>query len=105
MRKIEVYQAEKDAGLTEKILAAKATLTVQAKVTDKHTSSADQAALVNKILQYLRKSQKEEIESVEDLIGKDQPDLALIVAILVSTGWNGNDDIFTPAELWKARGT
>ena len=105
MRKIEVYQAEKDAGLTEKILAAKATLTVQAKVTDKHTSSADQATLVNKILQYLRKSQKEEIESVEDLIGKNQPDLALIVSILVSTGWNNNDDIFIPTELWKARGT
>lgn len=105
MRKIEVYQAEKDAGLTEKILAAKATLTVQAKATDKHVSSADQAALVNRILQYLNKSQKEEIESVEDLIGNDQPDLALIVSILVSTGWNGNDDIFTPAELWKARST
>ncbi len=55
MRKIEVYQAEKDAGLTEKILAAKATLTVRAKTTDKHISSADQAALVTKILQYLNK--------------------------------------------------
>lgn len=105
MRKIKVYKSEEEAGLTEQILAAKATLTVQAKVTDKHVSSADQASLVNKILQYLRKSQKEEIESVEDLIGKDQPDLALIVSILVSTGWNGNDDIFTPAELWKARAT
>jgi len=105
LRKIKVYQAEKEAGLTEQILAAKATLTVQAKVADKHVSSADQAALVSKILQYLNKSQKEEIESVEDLIGKNQPDLALIVSILVSTGWNGNDDIFTPAELWKARTT
>ena len=105
MRKIKVYKAEKEAGLTEQILAAKATLTVQAKIADKHASSADQAALVSRILQYLNKSQREEIESVEDLIGKDQPDLALIVSILVSTGWNGNDDIFTPAELWKARTT
>lgn len=105
MRKIKVYKAEKEAGLTKQILAAKATLTVQAKIADKHAPSADQAELMSKILQYLNKSQTEEIESVKDLIGKDQPDLALIVSILVSTGWNGNDDIFTPAELWKARTT
>ena len=43
------------------------------------------------------------IQTVEELLGKAQPDLALVVAILVSTGWNLNDDIFTPAELWKAR--
>lgn len=105
LRKIKVYKSEKDAGLTEQILAAKATLTVQAKIADKHVSSVDQATLVSKILKFLNKSQVEEIESVEDLIGKDQPDLALIVSILVSTGWNGNDDIFTPVELWRARAT
>lgn len=43
------------------------------------------------------------IQSVEELLGQEQPDLALVVAILVSTGWNDNDDIFTPTELWKAR--
>jgi hypothetical protein len=36
-------------------------------------------------------------------LGQEHPDLALIVAILVSTGWNGNDDVFTPEEVWKAR--
>lgn len=45
------------------------------------------------------------VQSVEELIGQEQPDLALIVAILVSTGWNLNDDIFTPDEVWKARST
>lgn len=43
------------------------------------------------------------VQTVEELIGQEQPDLALVVAILVSTGWNLNDDIFTPEEVWKAR--
>jgi len=45
------------------------------------------------------------IQTVEELLGQEQPDLALVVAILVSTGWNLNDDIFTPEEVWKARQT
>jgi hypothetical protein len=43
------------------------------------------------------------VQTVEELLGKEQPDLALVVAILVSTGWNLNDDVFTPAEVWRAR--
>lgn len=43
------------------------------------------------------------VQTVEELTGQKQPDLALVVAILVSTGWNLNDDIFLPEELWKAR--
>jgi len=35
----------------------------------------------------------------------DQPDLAYIETILASTGWNLNDDIFVPSEMWKARYT
>ncbi len=45
------------------------------------------------------------VNSVEDLIGHDQPDLAVVVSILVSTGWNLNDDIFIPSEVWAARNT
>lgn len=45
------------------------------------------------------------IQTVEELIGQEQPDLALVVAILVSTGWNLNDDIFLPDEVWRARKT
>lgn len=43
------------------------------------------------------------VQTVEELLGNKQPDLALVVAILVSTGWNLNDDVFTPEEVWKAR--
>jgi hypothetical protein len=44
-------------------------------------------------------------KTVEELLGKEHPDLALIVSVLVSTGWNRNDDIFTPEEVWRARFT
>ena len=35
----------------------------------------------------------------------DQIDLFYLNAVLVSTGWNKNDDVFAPQELWKARHT
>ena len=36
---------------------------------------------------------------------KDQFDLYYMKSILVSTGWNKNDDVFDPKELWDARNT
>jgi len=33
------------------------------------------------------------------------PDLYLTKAVLVTTNWNKNDDVFGPAEVWKARRT
>ena len=36
---------------------------------------------------------------------KDQIDLYYLRSILVSTGWNKNDDVFHPQELWNARST
>lgn len=35
----------------------------------------------------------------------DQKDLHYVNAILVSNGWNKNDDVFDKAELWSARAT
>ena len=35
----------------------------------------------------------------------DQIDLYYIKSVLVSTGWNKNDDVFDPKELWNARNT
>jgi len=34
-----------------------------------------------------------------------QIDLYYLKSVLVSTGWNKNDDVFAPAETWKARAT
>lgn len=36
---------------------------------------------------------------------QDQIDLFYLRSILVSTGWNRNDDVFDPQELWSARKT
>ena len=36
---------------------------------------------------------------------KEQIDLYYLQSILVSTGWNKNDDVFDPKELWEARNT
>ena len=36
---------------------------------------------------------------------KDQIDLFYLKSVLVSTGWNKNDDVFDPRELWAARNT
>lgn len=36
---------------------------------------------------------------------KNQMDLYYLKSILVSTGWNKNDDVFDPKELWDARNT
>jgi hypothetical protein len=34
-----------------------------------------------------------------------QPDLFYLKTLLVSTGWNKNDDVFAPEEVWSARKT
>ena len=49
-------------------------------------------------------------QNLENLLNKikaeanpDQIDLFYIKSILVSTGWNKNDDVFSPTETWAAR--
>lgn len=46
-----------------------------------------------------------DFNSLKDLIGIEQPDLALLVSVLVSTGWNLNDDVFLSEELITAKDT
>ena len=36
---------------------------------------------------------------------KDQMDLYYLESVLVSTGWNKNDDVFSSSETWEARNT
>ncbi len=94
---MRIYQAEKEAGINIHLNGvgnSSVLVTAQAKVgdIDKYSDGAFAANLTESTVQ-----------TVEELLGRDQPDLALIVSILVSTGWNLNDDIFTPGEVWKAR--
>lgn len=96
---MRIYQAEKDAGIDfqmNKAGSSTAFITSKVRVGNIKTyfngmSIAELAAAT------------ETVQTVEELLGQKQPDLALVVAILVSTGWNRNDDIFTPEEVWKAK--
>lgn len=98
---MRVYQAEKNAGIDFQINKAGSSyayVTAQVRVCDieKYFDGMPIADIVKAT---------STVNTVEELLGQDQPDLALVVAILVSTGWNLNDDVFTPDEVWRARNT
>lgn len=104
LQKINVYQSEVEAGLSD--IIQKSCARLSAPVSIRSTEGSDQTDLVNKIIDFIRNGKDQaSIKNLEDLIGHDQPDLALVVSILVSAGWNLNDDIFMPSELWAARNT
>jgi len=96
---VRVYQSEKDAGVDFQLneagsLSAFVTAKVQIRDIKEYFDGMSVADLMEAT---------QTVQSVEELLGQEQPDLALVVAILVSTGWNKNDDIFTPDEVWKAK--
>lgn len=96
---MRIYKAEKEAGIDsqmEKDGSSTIFVTARVQICDisKHFDGMSVADLMKAT---------NTVQTVEELLGDDQPDLALVVAILVSTGWNLNDDIFTPEEVWKAR--
>lgn len=93
---MKVFSQEKNDGLSD--LLNKSCANIECKFTTIKNSNSF-ADLLKEL------SIANEIKSIKDLIGQDQPDLAFIVSILVSAGWNLNDDIFVPSELWKARYT
>jgi hypothetical protein len=91
---VRIYEAEKKAGIDFQMnKAGSSTAFVAAKV-----KICDIEKYCNMSVADFVKTTST-IQTVEELLGQEQPDLALVVAILVSTGWNLNDDIFTPAEV------
>lgn len=92
---MKVYPSEQKDGLSD--LLAKSCANIECKFSIQKR---------NNFIELLKElSMATDIKSVKDLVGQDQPDLAFIISILVSAGWNLNDDIFVPSELWKARYT
>ena len=108
---MQIYKQEKRDGLSSKISDPNnsvATILVPVKEKQEKTvvvkPSYDQiVSLLAKKLSNSHSKSDAEIDTLTDLIGHDQPDLTLVVSILVSTGWNLNDDIFIPSEVWAAR--
>lgn len=95
---MRIYQHEKNDGIDfqmNKAGSSSAFVTAQVQV-------RDIAEYCNMTVAELMESTST-VSTVEELLGQEHPDLALVVAILVSTGWNRNDDIFTPEEVWRAK--
>lgn len=95
---IKVYEAEKKAGLSEQIQKCVSSVSAAFQVLGNDDDTSKFAALV----QDLRLAEASKDQSKEMI---DQPDLAYIRSILVSTGWNLNDDVFLPSETAKAKDT
>ena len=91
---MKIYQSEIDSGLEEQI---KANASI---------------AYSSPVSFYI--PNKEQKESIQNLVvaqesavaeNKDQYDLYYLNSILVSTGWNKNDDVFDMEETWAAKDT
>jgi hypothetical protein len=95
---MKIYQHEINDGLAE-ALASNNTVACCA-VAESYKPSEE---AVDKLKEILASSQDgDELAIAEN---QDQFDLYYIKSILVSTGWNKNDDVFAPTELWEARNT
>ncbi len=91
---MKIYQQEILDGLSEQIKA-------QASV-----AYCAPAVLVNNVdTDNLWNVSRQNIEKIKASSNPNQIDLYYIKSILVSTGWNKNDDVFDPAQTWAAKNT
>ena len=94
--KLPIYKAEIDDGLRDVLsdnsIACYATI------------QTSESTLPISELEDLAKLELEKL-GIAVAENKDQFDLFYLNTILVSTGWNKNDDVFDPTELWEARNT
>lgn len=93
---MRIYNKEKEDGLEHKLSSPVTHIEAKVKIPQSLTKEKS----LDDLMKYLSSAN---IGSIKELIGVDQPDLALLVAILVSTGWNLNDDVFLAKELWDAK--
>lgn len=82
---MQIFEQEILDGLSEKI---------QASASISYASIAEPCAISDS-----------KIKHIKSLAAFNDSDLYYVQSILVSSSWNKNDDIFNPAEVWKARNT
>ena len=87
---MKIYQQEINDGIAEVIKS-------QASVVYASQASVNLKPEENDVIKKLMAS--------EGKSNPDQFDLYYLEAVLVSTGWNKNDDVFTPEATWAARST
>jgi hypothetical protein len=90
---IKVYAHEILDGVAERVKAQASVAYTSSIVPSKEVDNVDLSVLIEKDKLALASSNPK------------QPDLFYLKSILVSTGWNLNDDVFLPEELWASRHT
>lgn len=86
---MQIYKAEKEAGL-EELIRSSASIQYDCEVSEAHDNLKD----------IIRQS-----DFLKSTAAQDDSDLFHVFSVLVSTGWNLNDDIFDKEEVWLARKT
>jgi len=96
---MHIFTQEIKDGLNDKMNQSSICLTAACSILDKQFTKSE----LDNFIETLKTNA--DFNSIKDLIGIDQPDLALLVSVLVSTGWNLNDDVFLSEELVNAKDT
>lgn len=91
MTKIQVFKREIQDGLEQAVASCNSVAYCSSPIFTKNTNLAD---VVDNNL-------KEKIIAQN----QNQKDLFYLESVLVSTGWNKNDDVFVPENTWSARAT
>jgi len=91
---MKIYKSEIEAGL-EDAIKANASIAYSSPVSF-YTPNIEQKESIKNLVVAQDKAISE---------NKDQYDLYYLSSILVSTGWNKNDDVFTAEATWDARST
>jgi hypothetical protein len=92
MNKIKIFQSEITDGVGDQV-ASQASVAYCSPATLHSSTTADLAGM----------AANDEVLAKILAENKDQKDLHYIESVLVSTGWNKNDDVFTSQATWDAR--
>ena len=97
---MKIYKSEIQDGLGDVLLSSNSIACCAVAETYKPESAPGSVDFLKKIL--AENSSGGDLSVAQN---EDQLDLYYLKSILVSTGWNKNDDVFDPRELWLAKDT
>lgn len=96
---MKIYAQEQKDGIAD-LVASNNTVACCAIAETDNSPSTETVEKLQKVL--AENSENKDLALAEN---KEQIDLYYLKSILVSTGWNKNDDVFDPKELWEAKST
>ena len=96
---MKIYESEIQDGLRDSLLTNNSIACCAIAETYKPEPSSESIGKLKKIL---AENSGADVSMAQN---EDQIDLYYLKSILVSTGWNKNDDVFDPKELWSAKDT